>query len=215
LICRNARFVIVALLLAGTALFLHGRSDGRYIPPRTALASFPIELKSWVGTDVPIADEVLKELGPGEFLQRTYQDGISGEAGVDLYVAYLPNKTALFRHLPQDCLIGSGWSPVQSGITTLALPGAAPFPVNRYLIAKGQDRQLVMFWYSAHGRQVARDDWMDWYLVLDSFRLNRTDNALIRMNTGLRPGEKPEDAERRLLTFAALVNPLLKNYIPL
>jgi hypothetical protein len=56
---------------------------------------------------------------------------------------------------------------------------------------------------------------MDWYLVFDSLRLNRTDNALIRMNTELRPGEKPEDAERRLLAFAELVNPLLKNYIPL
>ena len=42
-----------------------------------------------------------------------------------------------------------------------------------------------------------------------------TDNALIRMNTELQPGEKPEDAERRLLSFAGLAGPLLKNYIPL
>jgi hypothetical protein len=53
------------------------------------------------------------------------------------------------------------------------------------------------------------------YLVLDSVRLNRSDNALIRMNTKLQPGEKPEDAERRLLSFAGLVSRLLKNYIPL
>jgi len=29
------------------------------------------------------------------------------------------------------------------------------------------------------------------------------------MNTELRPGEQPDDAERRLLTFAELMNPLL------
>ena len=56
---------------------------------------------------------------------------------------------------------------------------------------------------------------MDFYLTLDSLRLNRTDNALIRINTELREGEKPEDAERRLLGFAGEINPLLKNYIPL
>jgi len=49
---------------------------------------------------------------------------------------------------------------------------------------------------------------------LDSLRLNRRDNALVRINTELRPGEKPDEAERRLLAFAGLVNPLLKNYIP-
>jgi hypothetical protein len=35
------------------------------------------------------------------------------------------------------------------------------------------------------------------------------------MNTELQPGEKPEDAERRLLSFVGLAGPLLKNYIPL
>jgi len=56
---------------------------------------------------------------------------------------------------------------------------------------------------------------MNVYLAVDSLLLNRTDNALIRMNTELQPGEKPEDAERRLLSFAGLAGPLLKNYIPL
>ena len=97
----------------------------------------------------------------------------------------------------------------------LAFPGDAPFPANRYVIARGDDRQLVMFWYSVRGRRVATQDWMNVYLAFDSLRLSRSDNALIRMNTELQPGEKPEDAERRLLSFAGLVNPLLKNYIPL
>ena len=54
---------------------------------------------------------------------------------------------------------------------------------------------------------------MDFYLALDSLRMNRRDNALVRINTELRPGEKPDDAERRLVAFAGLVSPLLDNYI--
>ncbi len=218
-ISRNARFALVVLLLAGTALLLHARSGGSFVPQRFPLASFPIELSSWVGTDIPIPDEILKKLGPGEFLQRTYQDRTKedqagGQSNVDLYIAYLPNQTVLYRHLPQECLAGAGWLPVESGITNLAFSGDAPFPVNRYLIAKGSDRQLVLFWYSAHGRRVASEDSMEWHLMFDSLRSNRSDNALIRLNTELRPGENPAEAEQRLLSFASLVNPLLKNYIP-
>ena len=104
---------------------------------------------------------------------------------------------------------------MESGRSTRWFAGGAPVAANRYLIAKGDDRQLVLFWYSARGRRVASEDWMNVYLAFDSLRWNRTDNALIRMNTELQPGEKPADAERRLLSFAGLVSPLLKNYIPL
>ena len=56
---------------------------------------------------------------------------------------------------------------------------------------------------------------MDFYLIVDALRLNRTDNALIRMNTEV-PGRRKiiADAERRLVGFAGVVNPLLSQYIP-
>jgi EpsI family protein len=215
MISRNARFAIVALLLAGTAVFLRALERHQSVLPRMALASFPVELRSWAGTDIPIPAETLKSLGAGEFLQRTYRDPTSSGAYVDLYVKYIPDQRALFHHLPQLCMEGSGWSPMESGTTTLAFPDDVPFSASRYLIAKGDDRQLVLFWYSARGRRVASEDWMNVYLAFDLLRLNRSDNALIRMNTELQPGEKPEDAERRLFSFAGLVNPLLKNYITL
>lgn len=219
MISWNARFATVVVLLAGTGLFLQARTRRQYVLPRTALASFPLEMKNWVGTDVPIPEETLKTLrttlSSGEFLQRTYKDQTDNGVYVDLYVAYLPNQQALFSHLPQDCLEGSGWTTMSSGITTLAFPGEAPFPANHYLIAKGRDRQIVLFWYSARGRRVASENWMDAYLAFDSLRLNRSDNALIRMNTQLQPGETQLQAERRLLSFTGLVSPLLKNYIPL
>ena len=214
MISRNARFAIVALLLAGTAVYLRARDRHESVLPRSALALFPVALRNWAGTDVPIPNDILRRLGPGEFLQRTYRDPTRSAADVDLYVAYIPQERTLFRHLPQNCLEGSGWSPVESGTTMLAFSGDAPFPANRYLIAKEDDRQLVLFWYSARGRRVASEDWMNAYLVFDSLRLNRSDSALIRLNTELQPGEKPEDAERRLISFAGLVNPLLPSYIP-
>lgn len=224
MISWNARFAAVAVLLAGTALFLRAHARNQFVPQRIALASFPLELKSWAGTDVPIPVEILNSLGPGEFLQRTYSshasvasthnDQSGGESSVDLYLAYLPNWPASYHHVPQNCLVGSGWTEVKSGIITLALPGDMPFPANRYVVARGDDRQLILFWYSARGRRLASEDQMNFHLVLDSLRFNRRDNALIRMNTELLPGESPDQAEKRLLSFAAQANPLLNNYLP-
>jgi EpsI family protein len=215
-ISRNARFAVVALLLAGAGLFQHLRARDVAAPPRASLALFPLQLGEWVGTDIPIAPIILNKLDRGEFLQREYQDQNTADPGVFLYLAYFPDQRAgqRRRHLPQDCLAGSGWSTVESGTTTLSLPGYRPFPANRYLITKGPDRQLVLFWFWGRGRGVASEDWADFYLVLDSLRLNRSDDALIRINTPLQPGEEPDAGQRRLLSFAEQMSPLVGNYIP-
>ena len=215
MITWNARFALVALLLASTGLFQHMRAGNVAAPPRISLASFPLELGKWVGSDIPIAPIILNTLDRGEFLQREYQDQNTKGPGVSLYLAYFPNQQAgRRRHLPEDCLAGSGWSTLESGVTTLSLPGYKPFPANRYLITKGSDRQLVLFWFWGRGRGVASEDWADFYLVFDSLRLNRTDDALVRINTPLQPGEEPEAGQRRLLSFAGLMSPLVGSYIP-
>ena len=214
MISWNARVAVVALLLASAGLFQHMRTGNVAAPPRTSLASFPLQLGEWVGTDIPIAPIILNKLDRGEFLQREYQDQTKG-SGVSLYVAYFPNQRAgRRRHLPEDCLAGSGWSTVESGTTILDLPGYTPFRANRYLITKGSDRQLVLFWFWGRGRGIASEDWADFYLVFDSFRLNRTDDALIRINTPLQTEEDSEAGERRLLAFAKQMSPLVDSYIP-
>ena len=211
----NARFALVALLLAGTGLFLHTRTRNVAVPPRTPLTSFPLELGEWVGADIPIPPEILQTLDHGEFLQRDYLDQNTNGPGVSLYLAYFPNQQAGRRHhLPENCLAGSGWSTVESGTTTLSLPGYSPFPANRYVITKGPDRQLVLFWFWGRGRGVASEDWADFYLVFDSLRLNRSDDALIRINTPLQAGEEPDAGQRRLLSLAEQVSPLVGSYIP-
>jgi EpsI family protein len=211
----NARFTVVALLLAGAGLFLNLRTRNVVAPPRTSLASFPLQLGEWVGTDIPIPPETLKTLDRGEFLLRDYQDQNTKAPGVDLYLAYFPDQRAgRRRHLPEECLAGSGWSTVESGTTTLSFPGSMPVTANRYLITKGRDRQLVLFWFWGRGRGVASEDWADFYLVFDALRSNRSDDALIRINTPLQAEEEPDAGQRRLLSFAEQVSPLVDSYIP-
>lgn len=215
MISANTRFTVVVLLLTGTMIFQ--QNHARHEPGSSGkpLATFPMQVAGWGGTDVPLTPDVLKTLGKGDFLLRVYQDRAAVRPDVDLWVAYWPNQQAgIRRHVPQDCLTGSGWSIVESDTTTFSLPDRRSFQVNRYLISRGSERQLVAFWFWARGRRIASEDRADFYLVLDSLRLNRSDDALIRINTPLLPSENTEDAQQRLLAFLAQADPLFDQHIP-
>jgi EpsI family protein len=208
------RFVVTAILLAGTAVLLQGRRRIETLPPHQPLAAFPRQVGAWSGTDVAIPSDVRDVLGRGDFLLRIYQNA-SAEPDVDLFVAYIPSQgEGDTLHSPKNCLPGAGWSPVESGQLSLPVPGGPAFPANRYVIAKGSDRQLVLYWYWAHGRAVASEYWAKFYLIADSIRLNRSDGSLVRVATPLLDDETPEKAERRLLDFTGNVVPLLDPYVP-
>jgi EpsI family protein len=184
-------------------------------PPRQPLPSFPQQLGSWEGTDVAIDDDALQVLGPGDFLLRVYRDEQSSQPPLDLFIAYFPSQRAGDTiHSPKNCLPGAGWLPVQSGRTMLSMANHAPFPVNRYVIAKGDARQLVLYWYWAHNRGVASEYWAKYYLVADSIRMNRSDGSLVRIKTVMSPGESADAAMQRLLPFAERILPRLDDYIP-
>jgi len=209
------RFAITALLLASTAIFLQARGHNEILPSREPLASLPYQLGEWTGTDVAMQQDVLDILGPGDFLQRFYENTSASQPYVDLFLAYFPSQRAGDTiHSPKHCLPGSGWLPTESSRISISFPGRAPFEANRYVIAKGGDRQLVLYWYWAHDRALASEYWAKFYLVADSIRLNRSDGSLVRVITPLPPGESLDAAQQRLLSFAEIVVPRLPRYIP-
>jgi len=214
-VSSHLRFALAATLLAATALLLHARNRNEILAPREPFASFPHQLGEWEGSDVSIAQDVRDVLGPGDFLLRVYQGTSVRQPSVALFLAYFPSQRAGDTiHSPKNCLPGAGWSPVESARVTISLPGRAPFPANRYVIAKGVDRQLVIYWYWAHDRAVASEYWAKFYLVADSIRLSRSDGSLVRVTTPLLAGETADAAQQRLLSFAGNVVPLLNNYVP-
>jgi EpsI family protein len=87
-----------------------------------------------------------------------------------------------------------------------------PITINRYLVQKGLDRQVVLYWYQSHGRVVASEYWGKIYLVLDAIRTNRTDGALVRLVSPVITTEA--EAEARAIEFAQAVYPLLGRYLP-
>lgn len=184
------------------------------MPPRQELASFPLPVGDWTGREVRVSQDVWDFLGDGDFMARVYFRSPE-EPFIDLFIAYFPTqRTGNTIHSPQNCLPGAGWAPVAQGQILLAGPGGVPVRANRYVIAKGLERRLVLYWYQAHGRAVASEYWAKFYLVADSIRLNRSDGALVRVVTAFRTDNELASAEKRAAEFASQILPLLDRYIP-
>jgi exosortase D (VPLPA-CTERM-specific) len=208
------RFILASLLVAGTAALLQARAGSEVFPPRLELKQFPEQIGEWTGQDVPLGKDVLDILRPSDYLLRVYQSSAKTPY-IDLFIPYYRSQRAgEAPHSPQHCLPGSGWTPVENEHITLTIPGHVPFPVNRYLITKGDARQLVLYWFWAHDRGVASEYWAKYYLVKDAIRMNRSDGSLVRVTTPMYPGETADAAQQRLLPFITDVVPLLNTYIP-
>ena len=211
----NFRFLTTCLLLAGVALFLRARRGDEFMPPRQQFTSFPYRLGAWVGSDVNVDPDMLQVLGQGDFLTRDYHIPSGDDPGIDLFVAYFPTQRAGDTiHSPKNCLPSAGWMPVDSSRIEIDLPRMRPFLANRYVIAKGSQRGLVLYWYLAHGRAIASDYLAKFYLVRDSIRLNRSDGSLIRISTELGQDETVANAQRRLLSLLTVVYPVMDTYVP-
>jgi EpsI family protein len=211
----SLRFRIVAILMLATALGLQAHSHSEFFPRRLPLTSFPVRLGLWADGDLPIGQDVLDILGRGEFLNRNYRSENDLQSGIGLFIAYYPSqRTNETPHSPQHCLAGAGFIPIRNDIVTVSVPGHEPFPANRYFVSKGNDRALVLYWFWAHDRGVASEYWAKYYLIRDSIMVNRSDGALVRITTGMYPGESIEAAQQRILPFVTGVVPLLNDYIP-
>jgi EpsI family protein len=208
------RFIPVVLLLLATAFALEARHSNEVLPPHKDLLDLPIQLLGWQGRDIPLSPDTLEVLGPGNFLSRDYQRSPI-EAPINLFIAFFPSqRTGDTIHSPKNCLPGSGWASLEAGHVQLRLGDGPSLWVNRYLIAKGTSKAIVLYWYQAHGRVTPSEYWAKIFLVTDAIRLNRTDGALVRVVTPIGDRENIAPAEARAIGFAEGLVPFLDEYIP-
>lgn len=136
---------------------------------------------------------------------------------VNFYSAYYSSqRKGESIHSPRSCIPGGGWQIAAHDVVTVdgvSLYGQ-PMNLNRLLIQKGEDRQLVYYWFQQRGRDLTNEYVVKWYLFWDALTMNRTDGALVRLTTFAPKGEDIADADRRLQDFLMASLPELDKYIP-
>jgi EpsI family protein len=201
--------VVLGAATAGMAMLSHGEAT----PMAKSLKQFPKQILMFNQiADVPMDKETWDVLKPSDYLTRIYLSPAAGEVG--LYIAYFQTQRGgQTIHSPKNCLPAAGWNPTVNTIMTLDLPDGRHVPVNKYIVRKGLDEQVVLYWYQSHGRVVANEYLGKFYLAVDALRLNRTDAALIRVTAPVINGDETE-AQNRATMFAQQVAMDVEQIIP-
>jgi EpsI family protein len=201
---------IIIVLLAAAVVTERAVSGAEAAVAREPLESLPLVLGEWQGRPAaPLPRDVVTLLGVDEHVYRTY----AGPAGVvGLYAGYYHSqRRGDTIHSPRNCLPGAGWQPVASG--TREIPFAdGQVRVNQYVIQKGTQQQVVLYWYQGRGRIVANEYTNKALLMLDAARVRRTDGGLVRIITPVT--SSLDESHARAARFASALLPELMRTMP-
>jgi len=214
--------LIVTVLLLVQAALLYSAVRPEIVPDGRPLDGMPVTLGSWRLAQTGVIDqETLDVLKADDTLNRTYCTSPSGscvqtEQGTvaNLFVAaFRTQRTGKAPHSPKNCLPGSGFVPISSGEVAIDVGLAAPITVNRYVVAYGNQRDLVLYWYQSRDRVVADEYKAKFWVMADAIRLNRTDTALVRVIVPL-SGKDEAQAQAAATDFVRSFYATLRTYLP-
>jgi exosortase D (VPLPA-CTERM-specific) len=179
---------------------------------RENFALFPTAAAGWTGSMRPLDPNVEQTLGADDYLSTYFLHPDEPE-GVDLFLSYYERQTAgRAIHSPEVCLPGAGWEVFAIRPEEVPIPGGAA-NVNRAIIQKDMERQLVYYWFEGRGRRLTNDFAAKFLTMTDSVTRGRTDGGLVRIIT--RIGEEGEAAaEARLQRFLAMTVDHLPRFFP-
>ncbi len=190
-------------------------------PERSDFASFPLQFDTWHGRREQLDAVYLDTLKLDDYVMADYvQSAGAGDVGasampVNLYVAYYASqRTGQSAHSPRSCLPGGGWRILESREFPVNGLGGSALRVNRVIVEKGTERQLIYYWFQERGRDLTNEYLVKWYLLKDALLRNRSDGALVRVITPLAEGEPAAAADARLSKFLASALPNLSGYLP-
>ncbi len=200
------KLLVALAFLALNFYTYHFLATAAVIPQRHDFSTFPHEFGDWSCTDpVKMGKDVEENLGVTDYLLCDFVRK-KPHSRIGLYLGYHARQVREEGggsaensiHPPAHCLPGSGWDLIHVETVTLDLPGLPqnPAPVKRLLIAKGDARQLVYYWYQQQGRVIAEDWKKILFVGIDRALHSRTDGTLVRFTIPIRRGgEAAADAE--------------------
>jgi exosortase D (VPLPA-CTERM-specific) len=185
------------------------------LPDRKALSEFPLEIGGWRGTAGRMAPQIIDALKLDDYLLADF--ATDALRPVNFYVSYYASQAnGNSAHSPRACIPGDGWEIIsfqQHQLPSVAANNES-VAVNRVVIQRGDNRQLVYYWFQQRGHVITNEYVVKLQIFWDAVTRRRTDGAMVRLVARLRPGEPVEAGDALLESFAAQVMPDLAQYVP-
>jgi EpsI family protein len=184
---RAAQILTGVLVLQAAAYYgISARSE--LAPAIKPLSSFPQESNGWrTVQESPLDKPTLDVLKADDTLNREYVDAAGTRGAFLLFEFFKTQRYGVSPHSPKNCLPGAGWEPIETG--KLAIPVAGrdtPIVTNKYVVAHGEEKSLVLYWYQSHNRVIASEYSAKFWLVVDAIRYRRSDTSMVRVVVPIR-----------------------------
>jgi EpsI family protein len=196
----SLHYLLTLLLLAAT-LGASVWSDRR--PPAVLAApidSINTRIDGWTSTgNQQLGDTIIASLNATSYLSRTYR---KDRSELDVFMAFYEHlRAGESMHSPKYCLPGGGWE--FSDFKTVSLSsGGREAKINRAIVRKGAERQLLLYWYQSRPRVIASEYQSKFFLVWDGLVRGNQGGSIVRVMLPDRPG-----ADQEGLAFAAQLIP--------
>jgi EpsI family protein len=209
---KYARILTVVLVIQAALFYASSRAEN--VPSIQPLRDFPRQLSGWLMIQEGyVDDETQAILKADDTLTRTYGSAKFPVAPSVFVAFFKTQRTGKAPHSPKNCLPGSGWEREREDYLDVTIPGMAePIQVNRYIVSKGDQKSLVLYWYQTQNRVVANEYKAKLLTVRDAIRYNRTDVAIVRVIVPVLGNEAA--AQQEAVEFVQSFFVPLRNYLP-
>ena len=203
------RYLIVFILLSSTALITFGHYSTEVYSDIIYTQDIPMIIGGWHGRSLASHERTYEILETRDVFMGEYTN--SGKDIVFLAVVFSRDNRRV-AHPPETCFIGSGWSKSVRDLQTVTL-GTRELRVNRMILQKGEEANLVLYLYKAGGKHTHNYYIQQFNLVLNSLLLKKTSSALIRISCYV-DGDNLAEAMKRVKIFTAEAIPVLDRCLP-
>jgi len=201
---RGPVHLLVTLLLLSATLAASLWADRRAPSTlATPLDSIATQIAGWTSSgDMTLRDRIAASLAATSYLSRTYR---KGPLQLDMFTAFYERQRAGdTMHSPKFCLPGAGWEFADIRTINLNLPGAR-VTVNRALVQRSGEHQLMLYWYQSPTRIVASEYQNKFFLVWDGLVHGNQGGSIVRVMLPDAPG-----AEAGAVNFATDLIPEMR-----
>jgi exosortase D (VPLPA-CTERM-specific) len=206
--------MLLCLLFWLGSFALSSHAKNLVVPARKTFALFPTEIGGWQGAKIKLPQEILDELWADDYIDLDFTRAGQANHIFMLIPYYGYQETRHTAHAPESCLLGSGWSILDSKRTDIEVAPGKEVPVMKSIMLKGDQRLISLYFFLQRG-QVITSPWHNkLQLMLGAMRDRRTDGALVRIEMTVDAGQSMEQKDLELQEFFKHLWPLLPEYVP-
>ncbi len=209
----NAVYIsaLITIITLGSSSLYFAFSNTVVIPERKLFSEFPMRVDGRNVSLYSFEQDVLDILKPDDYFVGNYLS--MQDQPIGLYMVYYSQqKDGSALHSPKVCIPGGGW--IVEDSQEISFPvSESSLTVNRVLIRRGEQKQLVYYWIDQMGVSYSNEYLARASLIKSAVMTNRSDGALVRVNVVVKDGKESE-ADDMLQSFVKAASLHLPEFLP-